>query len=243
MSEPAALRSGVLASRSTGSASHDQPSVRGTRWRPVAGRWSPAGWRELVLAAAVLAAVAAAVYGTHVRDGGFIMDDWSNRAKTRFLASCCGVGATGHGSGYLAQVHNLLSDGPAGYHIGLPVLIPLSYRAFRPAIAPHLALAVALAVSVSVCMYAVLRRFRLAPVHAGMMAALVLVFPWSDANRLWAMAGYNQVGVVLWLVGLLVALRGVRASGGRAVLLHAAALACYAAGIAVYELLAADRSY
>ncbi|MDP9019798.1 MAG: hypothetical protein M3N25_03180 [Actinomycetota bacterium] len=195
-------------------------------------------WGELAIVVTVLAVLAALVYGTHVRDGGFIMDDWSNAAKTRFLAACCGTGATGQGSGYLAQVQNLLADGPAAYHIGLPVLIPFSFFAFRPAIAPHLALAVALGVLVSTCMYAVLRSFRVAPVHAALMAALVLVFPWSDSNRLWAMASYNQLAVVFWLVGLLVALRGLRRSGRRAVLLHAVALVLYAAGIAVYELVA-----
>lgn len=195
-------------------------------------------WRELLLVAAALSALGALVYGTHVRDGGFLMDDWSNAAKTRFLAACCGTGSTGQGSGYLAQVQNLLADGPAAYHIGLPVLIPFSFYAFRPAIAPHLALAVALGVLVSGCMYAVLRSFRVAPVHALLMAALVLLFPWSDANRLWAMASYNQLAVVLWLVGLFVALRGLRSRGRRAVVLHAVALVLYAAGIAIYELVA-----
>jgi hypothetical protein len=178
------------------------------------------------------------VYGTHVRDGGLIADDWSNAAKTRYLAACCGTGQTGQGSGYLAEVENLLNDGPAGYHIGLPVLIPPVYAAFGDAIAPHLALALLLAVLVSASLYSVLRRFRVAPVHALAMAALVLVFPWSDANRLWAMASYNQLSVVLWLAGVQLAVSGAgrtgRAAGGR----HAAAVVLYAAGIAVYELVA-----
>ena len=199
---------------------------------------SRARWPELALAVVALSLLAAAVYGSHVRDGGFLMDDWSNAAKTRFLAACCGTGQTGQGSGYLAQAENLLADGPAGYHIGLPLLIPLSFFAFRPTIAPHLALAVGLAVLVSACMYALLRHFRVPPVHALAMAALVLIFPWSDANRLWAMASYNQLAVVLWLVGLLIALRGLRSTGLRAVLWHAAALVLYAGGIAIYELVA-----
>lgn len=213
-------------------------ATRAPRWhRGLDGR-PPSPWPELALALAVLAVVGAAVYGTHVRDGGFLMDDWSNAAKTRYLAACCGTGQTGRGSGYLAELQNLLSDGPAGYHIGLPVLIPLSFFAFQPAIAPHLALALSLAIVVSACMYAVLRRFRVAPVHALLMAALVLVFPWSDSNRLWAMASYNQLAVVLWLLGLLVALQGLRRRGPRAVLLHTGSLILYAAGIAIYELLA-----
>lgn len=209
-----------------------------SRWRRGMVGASSLGWVELLIVLAVLTALGAAVYGGHVRDGGFLMDDWSNAAKTRYLAACCGTGQTGQGSGYLVQARNLLSDGPAGYHIGLPLLIPLTFFAFRPAIAPHLALAVGLAILLSSCMYTVLRRFRVAPVHALLMAALVLVFPWSDANRLWAMASYNQLAVVLWLLGLLVALRGLRSSGRPAVLLHALALVLYAAGIAIYELVA-----
>lgn len=208
------------------------------RWRRSLDGVAPLSWPELLVAAAVLALVGVAVYGTHVLHGGFLADDWSNAAKTRFLASCCGIGQTGQGSGYLAQVRNLLSDGPAGYHIGLPLLIPVSFRAFRPYLAPHLALALLLAVAVSVAMYAVLRRFRVAPVHALLMSALVLVFPWSDSNRLWAMASYNQLAVVLWLVGLLVAVRGTRSAGRRSVLWHTGALVLYAAGIVIYELVA-----
>ena len=207
-------------------------------WHRALDGGAPVRWRELLLATALLVVLAAAVYGTHVRDGGFLMDDWSNAAKTRYLAACCGTGQTGTGSGYLAQVRNLLSDGPAGYHIGLPLLIPLSFAAFRPALAPHLALALALAVLVSASMYAVLRRFRIAPVHALLMSALVLVFPWSDSNRLWAMASYNQLAVVLWLLGALVAVRGLRSRGRRAVLMHAVALLAYVAGIFIYELVA-----
>lgn len=193
---------------------------------------------ELGGVALVLAVLAAAVYGPHIRHGGFLMDDWSNLAKVRYHASCCGIGRTGSGHGYFSTVRNLLHDGPAGYHIGLPFLIPLTFAAFGSTIAPHLALAAGLAVLISVGLYALLRQFRTAPVHAVLIASLVLIFPWSDANRLWAMASYNQVSVVLWLCGLLLARYGVRSSGRRALLAHALALVCYLAGIAVYELIA-----
>ncbi len=201
-------------------------------------RSRPRRWVEPLLVLSTLTLLAAFVYGDHVRDGGFIMDDWSNAAKTRYLAACCGTGQTGDGFGYVAQVRNLFSDGPAGHHIGLPLLIPLTFFVFGPALSPHLALAVGLAVLVSAAMYAVLRHFGVAPVHALAMAALVLVFPWSDANRLWAMASYNQLAVVLWLVGLLVAVRGLRRSAAHAVSSHALALVLYAAAIAIYELIA-----
>ncbi len=156
-----------------------EPARPVTRRRMILGGFL-VRWRELLVVVAVLTALAALVYGTHVRDGGFLMDDWSNAAKTRFLAACCGTGSTGQGAGYLVQVQNLLADGPAAYHIGLPVLIPFSFFAFRPAIAPHLALAVALGVLVSACMSCSAAWRRCTPASS--------LFPWSDANRLWAMA-------------------------------------------------------
>lgn len=213
------------------------PALRSGVGRGLDGR-SPTLRRELLLAFTLLTLVGLAVYGTHLRSGGFLMDDWSNAAKTRYLVNCCKTGQTGQGSGYVDQVGNLLADGPAGYHIGLPAVIPFTFFLFRSTLAPHLAIALMLGVAVAAGMYAVLRHFRVAPLHALLMAALSLLFPWSDASRVWAMAGYNQLAVVLWLGGLLVALRGLRSSGLRALLLHVAALTLYAAGIAVYELVA-----
>lgn len=198
----------------------------------------PPGVREVVVATTALTALAVAVFGTHVVNGGFVMDDWNNAGKTRFLSSCCGPGQSGTGSGYVAQVSNLLRDGPAGYHAGLPVIIPFAFRLFGPTIGPHLALAVALGVAMSACLYAVLRVLRMPALHAFAVAALVLVFPFSDSTRLWAMAGYNQIAVVLWLLGLLVALRGLGTPGRRGMLLHVEAMVLYALGILVYELVA-----
>lgn len=196
------------------------------------------GVREVAVAFMALTALAVAVFGTHVVNGGFLMDDWNNAGKTRFLSSCCGPGVSGTGSGYATQVSNLLRDGPAGYHAGLPVIIPVVFRLFGPTIGPHLVLAVALGVAMSASLYAVLRVLRMPALHAFAVAALVLVFPFSDSTRLWAMAGYNQIAVVLWLLGLLVALRGLRATGRGGVLLHAGAMVLYALGIVVYELVA-----
>jgi len=194
--------------------------------------------RETALAFLALTALAVMVYGPHVVNGGFLMDDWNNAAKTRFLSSCCGVGQSGTGSGYWAQVRNLLLDGPAGYHAGLPLIIPVVFRLFRPTIGPHLVLAAALGVAMSACLYAVLRALRMPGLHAFAVAALVLLFPFSDSTRLWAMAGYNQIAVVLWLLGVLIALHGLSIGGRRGALLHVGALVLYALGILVYEVVA-----
>lgn len=84
----------------------------------------------------------------------------------------------------------------------------------------------------SACLYALLR---MPALHAFAVVALVLVFPFSDTTRLWAMAGYNQIAVVLWLLGVLVALRGLGATGRRGAPLHAGAAALYVLGILVWS--------
>jgi hypothetical protein len=229
----------VSAQRTTGSVHLEQePDPDRAGWWDRITTPAPTSWRERLLVLLLLGAVAVVTFEAHVRRSGFIMDDWSNAAKTRFLASCCGPGATGQGAGYLVQAENLLNDGPAAYHIGLPALIPPVFALFRPDVAPHLALAVAFGVLLSAAFHLVLRELGIPALHAALMAALVLVFPFSDSTRLWPMAGYNQLAGALWLVGVVLALRGLRRTGRPAVLLHAAALACYATGIVIYELTA-----
>jgi hypothetical protein len=191
---------------------------------------------ELLACAALLTLIAAAVFGGHVVHGGFLMDDWSNAAKSRYLASCCGPGMTGHGIGWGAQFDTMLNDGPAGYHLGLPVVVPVAYFLFGIHMGLHLALAVMLGVGMSLAAYVLLRKVAMAPLHAGLICTLVLLFPWSDSTRLWAMAGFNHLAAILAILGILVALRGLRASGWRALALHAGALVLYVLGTLMYEL-------
>jgi hypothetical protein len=197
----------------------------------------PLSRMELLVYAVLLTLLAALVFGQHVRNGGFIMDDWSNAAKSRYLASCCGIGQTGQGIGWEAQFHNMLHDGPAGYHLGLPVIIPPVFFLLGIHMGLHLALAAMLGAAMSFLAYVLLRKLGVAPLHAGVICALVLLFPWSSSTRLWAMASFNQVGVILWLSGALIALRGMRRSGRSAIAHHAAALVLYACAVLVYELL------
>jgi hypothetical protein len=198
----------------------------------------PVRWLDVLGAGVVLVLVAALAYGSHVRDGGFIMDDWSNAAKTQALASCCGPGATGAGTiDFLNVAKNMLHDGPAGYHVGLTVLVPPAHFFFGMHMGAHLALGILFAVMMSLALFALLRTLGLARLHSGVIAILVLLFPFADSVRLWAMASYNQLAVVLFLVGAIVALWGLRqTSRARAVALHAVALTLYAAGILIYEL-------
>lgn len=194
--------------------------------------------RELVICLAILTALGGAVFAPHVLNGGFIMDDWSNSAKSRYQASCCGIGVSSLESGFPGDFKSYLNDGPAGYHLGLTVIAPLAHYFLGIHTGWHLALAVILAALMSTAFYAVMRALGLARVHAGLIAALALLFPFSDSTRLWAMASYNQLAGALVLGGLLVALYGMEKRGSRGALMHALALVLYAAGILVYELVA-----
>ena len=192
---------------------------------------------EFAVCAAVLTLVGLAFFGSHAVNGGFLMDDWSNAAKSRYLASCCYVGQTGQGAGWPSQFHNMLGDGPAGYHLGLPVVVPVVHFVFGVHMGLHLLLAILLGVGMALAAYALMRAVGLEPLPAGVIAALALAFPWADSLRLWAMAGFNQIAVILWVVGVFAAFRGLRErSTVRAVAWHALALAIYVLAILMYEL-------
>lgn len=212
---------------------------RAARIAVAAVEFRPLGPLEILVATTLLVALALAVFSSHILDGGFIMDDWSNAAKTRYLAACCGVGVTGSDPSFLGEVRNMLSDGPAGYHLGLTVIAPLTHHVLGESQGLHLALAAGLGALMSAAFYVVVRVLGLERLPAAAIAALVLLFPFSDSTRLWPMASFNQIAVVLWLAGVVVAFAGLRqVSARRAVLLHGAALVLYAAGMLVYELVA-----
>ena len=192
---------------------------------------------EFAVCAAVLTVVGLVFFGSHAVNGGFLMDDWSNAAKSRYLASCCHVGQTGEGAGWPSQFRNMLGDGPAGYHLGLPVVVPVVHFVFGVHMGFHLLLAIMLGVAMSLAAYALMRAVGLEPLPSGVIAALALAFPWADSLRLWAMAGFNQIAVILWVVGVFAAFRGLRERTRlRAAAWHALALAVYALAILMYEL-------
>ncbi len=196
----------------------------------------PIGPLEVIVAVTLLLVLAFSVLGSHIVNGGFIMDDWSNAAKSRFLASCCGPGVTGTDPSFLGQVANLRNDGPASYQLGLTVIAPLAHYFLGFSMGLHLALAAALGALMSAAFYVVVRLVGLERLPAAAISALVLLFPFSDATRLWPMASFNQIAAILWLAGVLAALAGLRQADARkAALLHGCALLLYALATLTYE--------
>ena len=175
--------------------------------------------RELLSAAALLAVLAAAVFGEQVAGGGFLSDDWSNAAK-----------AAGGLHGW---------SGLASYRPGLALALGVPHELFGPVPSRHLALGVGLAVAAALCFGALLRAVGVGRFATWTMAALVLLFPWADATRLWATGAGNNLALVLALLGGLAALRGLRSSSRRgAVAGHAGALLLYAGSVLTYEAVA-----
>ena len=89
----------------------------------------------------------------------------------------------------------------------------------------HLAVVLASTVLLCTVIYLFLRTLRVEPLHAGAMALLVLVCPYADATRLWATGSGANLAISAWLLGVVVALRGLETPNRRkAIALHAAAV-------------------
>ena len=182
---------------------------------------------ELLAVASLLLVAGLLAYGSYVIHGGFYADDWSNAAGYHFSDS--------------PKYWNTVSDltGELGGRPLLAVLLPIPHAVFGVHPGPQLALAVALGVITSWCLYLALRTLSMAPVHAAAISVLALLFPWSDAIRLWATASVNSVAVILFLFGLVLALHGLRRRGRAGLAMHAGADLLYLLSVLTYEVAAA----
>jgi len=182
--------------------------------------------REVVVAGVLLAALGALVFAPHVRSGGFQTDDWSTAAVYRFAPAPRYENAARFQRSILG---------------GRPLMAraqPLPHAVFGGRFGWHLALAVALGVLASLACFTVLRLAGLAPLYALGAAGLALVFPWSDATRLWPIGAMNLLGPLAAAGGLALALRGLGCRGARAIAWHGGALALYAVALGSYEAVA-----
>jgi hypothetical protein len=190
-------------------------------WLLRSGRGPSLG--EALAAGGLLALVAAACYGAFVAHGGFYSDDWSHVATYHFADP----------PRYWSSVSDfqeVLGGRPL-----FALLLPIPQALFDGEPGRHLALAAALGAVTSLCFYVLLRTLEMAPVHAAAIAILALLFPWSDSIRLWPTGSVIGVAVCLFLIGLIVALRGFNHHGRAAAAMHGAADALYLLSILTYE--------
>ena len=192
-------------------------------------RWSAAlrldrslGWREFALALVALALVAVVALGPHVRDGGFWLDDWSNA-----VASLQPPGGPN-----IWHAISLYSEITL-YRPVLVLYVPLTYFVFGMNSSLHLAWSAVLAVLAAAALYGVLRRCAVPWIHAWIIAALTVVYPWSDSTRMWPTGGLCTLSIFFLLAGLFVALSGLRRGNLR---WHLGAAVLYLLSILTYEL-------
>jgi hypothetical protein len=173
----------------------------------------------------VFAALGAAAFASHVHNGGFYNDDWSFASVSHFHAESGVIGAIRAFDWLtfrpLAMAYWAFTHGAFGTHVSL-----------------HLAWIVVMAVAMSTALYVVLRELGLSIAHAAPIAALVLVFPASSANRFFAATSIALPATALFLVGAVLALRHVRTRGARAIAWHVGAVAFYVASVMLYEIAA-----
>lgn len=172
--------------------------------RPFAGA-------ELVVALLLLGLVALLALYPRLRYGGFHLDDWSNAT----------IALQSHGMEFTL------------FRPVLAFYVPLTYFVLGMHMHFHLALAAVLAVMAATVFYGVLRTLDIPWIHAGLISALTILFPWSDSTRLWATAGLVTLSILFMLVGLLLALQGLRRRSWR---WHAYAVPLYLLSILTYEI-------
>ena len=134
--------------------------------------------RETAVFALLATLMGFSIYGLHVLNGGFILDDWAYAAEYEIH---------GRDLGFLGFADRLLNDpdvllSAGGRPVGA-LYFAGTYSAFGSNMALHIACSVVLSIAVSTLLFVVLRTLGLERVHAGVIAALVLVFPASDSIR------------------------------------------------------------
>lgn len=183
---------------------------------------------EVAACTIVLALLAAVVFGPHVGSAGFLQDDWDLQSQSRFAPE----------PGLWGAYEQAASMRFFDYRPVVSLVFATAHELLGVNVAAHLAIALAIGVLASVLLYCLLCALGIERLHAGAIAALSLLFPFSDTTRLWAAGGVNNLGVVFYLLGALVALRGLRAAGRRAVALHGGAVALYVLSVLTYQVAA-----
>jgi hypothetical protein len=188
---------------------------------------------EFVVVAALFFSLAFAVYGVYVARGVLVFDDLTLAYDVHRSLEASGLGK--------AFADLLSGDVLTGNSPGRPTEVAynvLVYSAFGTNADLHLATAIALAALVALLFYVVLRWLGLERLHAGTIAVMVLLFPAADSTVFWATGAIAHATMVLYLLGTICAIRGLRAHGRSGYAIHALACALYAASILQYQLAA-----
>ncbi len=183
--------------------------------------------REVIPVGLLLLTLGALVYVHHITHGSFYYDDWATAAFVKLPPH----------PGYLGALQYYFSL------FGFRPLVALYIPTLHEVLGLHqhwqIAWGVFLAVVASVTLYATLRTLRLERLHAFLISALVLVFPFADSAVMWPTEATAHLVLAIYLAGLMLAVRGLRTPDmKRARLYHLGSLVLYLAAITTYEIVA-----
>lgn len=183
--------------------------------------------KELALAAAAFVLLAAALFGPHVANGGFVWDDWQNASNTHFARE----------PGLLGVLERSTHRPVFAYRPVLTTLIVFEHELLGEHIWLHLAMAALFGALTAWALYLLLRTVGLGRLDSAVPAVLLLAFPWTDSTRLWATASYDTLAVALYLIGATLAVRALRGQARRPRLLTGVSLLLYLLASWTYEIL------
>jgi hypothetical protein len=185
----------------------------------------PRAWHVGVLG--FLALMVAAIYLPYALRGGWYHDDWEFYASMRdaadqslrgYVAACSEQISGGRATActYHATVYSLLGEHRELYHV----------------------VAMAFLWGMAALTYAILCLARMPRGWAAIAAIALVIYPASDAARLWPVAAVGQYVMVLYLGGLALGLVALDSPGRqrRAIALHAVSLALTLLAVLTYEI-------
>ncbi len=179
-------------------------------------------WRELLGALTLLGGVGVLVYRRHIEHGGLYSDDWAFASVAQTASSPL-------------DAFDTLDDVVGFRPLGVVSLVA-RFTLFGDHTKWQLTAVLASTVLLCSVIYLFLRSLRIEPLHAGAIALLVLVCPYADATRLWATGSGANIAISAWLLGVMVALRGLDEPNRRkAIALHAGAVVLYLVSLLQYE--------
>jgi hypothetical protein len=198
------------------------------RLKPEAGPRPPhtaVGPAETGVFGLLFLVLAVAVFFTHLHDGSFYYDDWANSAVTHY---------SGGFGGAIEAFWRITS-----YRPFLVVYMPIVNTVFGVHQHLLLAWALVLAAAMSAAFFLLLRTLGVQRVHAAILGALLILFPFSDSLRLWITASATYPSIIFYLLGTVVAVRGLRRTPGRnTAVMHTVAMSLYLLSVFTYEITA-----
>ena len=187
--------------------------------------------RELAAAFLALLLLGAALFGPQVADGGFYWDDWQNSAN---------VHIAGGDSGLFSSLDRGTLRPVFGYRPVLTVMLVVEHWGLGQDKHLHLAMAVLFGVLTAWALFLLLRTVGVRRLESALASMLLLAFPWADSTRMWATASFDTLAVALYLLGAVLAVRGLRAPPGRRrVVLVGSSLLLYLLASWTYEVVVA----